>query len=50
MTIQQFLPRIAPPGGAHLIRSDEEAIAVATDLARDFAATAADRDRLRQLP
>ncbi|MFT3688243.1 SfnB family sulfur acquisition oxidoreductase [Paenirhodobacter sp.] len=44
------LPRIAPPVGAHLIRSDAEAIAVATALARDFAATASERDRLRQLP
>ncbi|RWR30371.1 SfnB family sulfur acquisition oxidoreductase [Sinirhodobacter populi] len=41
-------PRTVSP--VHLIRSDAEAIAIATDLARDFATTAAARDRDRLLP
>jgi SfnB family sulfur acquisition oxidoreductase len=40
-------PRRIP---ANRIRSDREAIAVARELARDFAAGAADRDRERRLP
>jgi SfnB family sulfur acquisition oxidoreductase len=42
------LPR--PPRPAHVIRSDREAIEVADALAKDFAATASERDRNRTKP
>jgi SfnB family sulfur acquisition oxidoreductase len=42
------LPR--PPRPAHVIRSDREAIEVANALAKDFAATASERDRNRTKP
>jgi SfnB family sulfur acquisition oxidoreductase len=42
------LPRPAEP--AHVIRDDAEAIAIAERLAKDFAAGAAERDRLRKWP
>ncbi|QJE01933.1 SfnB family sulfur acquisition oxidoreductase [Massilia forsythiae] len=38
------------PGRAHLIRDDEEALAVAAALAAEFAPGAAQRDRERRLP
>ena len=42
------LPR--PQRPAHVIRSDQEAIEVAKALAKDFAATASERDRARAKP
>lgn len=45
-----FLPRPRPSQPAHLIRSDEEAIAVARTLSRRFAQDAALRDREGILP
>jgi SfnB family sulfur acquisition oxidoreductase len=42
------LPR--PQRPAHIIRSDQEAIEVAKALAKDFAATASERDRVRAKP
>jgi SfnB family sulfur acquisition oxidoreductase len=42
------LPR--PPRPAHVIRSDQEAIELANALAKDFAATASERDRNRTKP
>ncbi len=42
------LPR--PQRPAHVVRSDQEAIEVAKALAKDFAATASERDRARAKP
>jgi SfnB family sulfur acquisition oxidoreductase len=42
------LPR--PQRPAHVIRSDKEAIEIAKALAKDFAATASERDRVRARP
>lgn len=43
-------PAPQPPKGAHVIRSDEEALAIARELAAEFATGAAERDRERRLP
>ena len=44
------LPRPLPSEPARVLRSDAEAIAVARELAAEFAKEAADRDRHRRLP
>jgi len=47
----QSVPAVPrPTTSAHIIKSDQEAISIAQDLARDFASTASERDRKRSWP
>lgn len=50
MTSPATVPSFDPAPNAHVITSDEEALALARGLAAEFAAEASERDRTRRLP